>query len=149
MQQKELQTWNVRRLISKVNYIFHTEAIKDLLIPPRLEGTKYEGMVYASEADLINVALFGVTAKEWREANPDAKGNIRDNASVDQLLVLANLEALNSDYIRSGLDKATRLRRLNDVAFYQLTRLFEDTRMNQIALETGGKRAEELPKLGE
>jgi hypothetical protein len=146
-QQQEIQGWNVRRLIAKVNYVFHTDAIKELLVPPRMEGTKLEGMIYASEADLINVALFGVTAKEWRAANPDAKGNIRDHASVDQLLVLANLETLNSDYVRNGLDKATRLRRLNDVAIYQMTRLFEDKRMNQLALDTGTKRQEEKPKL--
>jgi hypothetical protein len=148
-EQRELDSWNIRRLISKVNYVFHTDAIKELLVPPRMEGTKLEGMVYASEADLINVALFGTTSKEWRAANPDAKGNIRDHASVDQLLVLANLEALNADYIRNGIDKATRLRRLNDVAIYQLTRLFEDKRMNQLALDTGTERQKTKPELGE
>lgn len=148
-EQRELDSWNIRRLISKVNYVFHTDAIKELLVPPRMEGTKLEGMIYANEADLINVALFGTTSKEWRAANPDAKGNIRDHASVDQLLVLANLEALNADYIRNGIDKATRLRRLNDVAIYQLTRLFEDKRMNQLASDTGTKRQEEKPELGE
>ena len=97
----------------------------------------------------LPLKTFGTTSKEWRAANPDAKGNIRDHASVDQLLVLANLEALNADYIRNGIDKATRLRRLNDVAIYQLTRLFEDKRMNQLALDTGTKRQEEKPELGE
>jgi hypothetical protein len=117
---KELQGWNLKRTLSKVNYLIHTEAVREHLIPPRVAGTKTEGLYYASEADLLNLAMFGMTAKEWRINNPEAKGNIRDNASAEQLLVLANLENLNAEFIRQGFDKEQRLERLNEIAIYQM-----------------------------
>ncbi len=83
--------WNLRRTLSKVNYLIHTDAVREHLIPPRLQNTRTEGLIYATEADLLNLALFGLTAKQWRETNPELRGNIRDHATTEQLLVLANL----------------------------------------------------------
>ncbi|MDZ7876189.1 MAG: hypothetical protein U5L45_00885 [Saprospiraceae bacterium] len=110
----------MKRTLSKVNYRIHTDAIKNHLIPLKIQDTKFEGLFYASEADLLNLALFTVTAKEWREANPTLKGNIRDYATSEQLLVLANLENLNAEFIKMGLSKQDRLTKLNDVAIYQM-----------------------------
>ena len=118
--------WNLRRTLSKVNYRVHSDAIKMHLIPPRLVGTKNEGIVYASEADVLNIALFGMTAKQWKEANPTLKGNIRDYATAEQLLVLVNLENLNAHFIKEKTNQADRLRKLNQVAIYQME-LFEGT----------------------
>ena len=112
--------WSLKRTLAKVNYVIHTDAVKERLIPPRVAGTKLEGLYYAGEADLLNLALFGVTAKEWRLQNPEAKGNIRDNASAEQLLVMANLENLNAEFIRQGLSKEQRLERLNEIAIHQM-----------------------------
>lgn len=111
--------WDVKRLLSKVNYKIQTDAIKKNLIPSNIKsGVK--GLYYASEADLLNVALFGVTAKEWKNANPKAKGNMRDNALPQQLLVLANLETHNAEFIKEGLSQEERLERLNEIAIYQM-----------------------------
>ncbi len=112
--------WSLKRTLAKVNYVIHTDAVKERLIPPRVAGTKLEGLYYAGEADLLNLALFGVTAKEWRLQNPEAKGNIRDNASAEQLLVMANLENLNAEFIRQGLSKEQRLERLNEIAIHKM-----------------------------
>jgi KilA-N domain len=112
--------WDLRRSLSKINYHIHSDAVKSFLIPPRLLNTKMEGSVYASEADLLNIALFGITARNWKLANPDAKGNMRDNASAEQLLVLANLENLNAEFIKQNLNANERLQRLNDIAIYQM-----------------------------
>ncbi len=112
--------WNVRRLISKANYKIHTDTIKEHLIPQRLEREKTAGMVYATEADLLNVAIFGETAKQWKLRNPSAAGNLRDNASTEQLLVLSNLESLNSELIKMGFARDERLQKLNDAAIYQI-----------------------------
>jgi KilA-N domain len=117
--------WNLKRMLSKVNYRFHTDAIRHHLVPPRVENTKSEGLYFASEADLLNMAVFGLSAKNWREANPDLKGNIRDNATAEQLLVLANLENLNAEFIHQGLSKQERLLRLNEIAIYQMEVLVE------------------------
>ncbi len=94
--------WNVKRLISKANYKIHTEAIKENLIPPDIAKSR-QGFIYASEADVLNVALFGQTAAEWRKANPQTKGNMRDYATIEQLLVLANLESANAMFIENGV----------------------------------------------
>jgi hypothetical protein len=118
--------WNLRRTLSKVNYRVHSDAIKMHLIPPRLAGTKNEGIVYASEADVLNIALFGMTAKQWKEANSTLKGNIRDYATAEQLLVLVNLENLNAHFIKEKTNQTDRLRKLNQVAIYQME-LFEGT----------------------
>jgi hypothetical protein len=111
--------WNVKREISKLNYKIHTEAVKTYLIPKEL--SKYhQSITYASEADVLNVALFGMTAKEWREQNPDLKGNLRDYASIHQLLVLANMESYNAILIKQGIPQRERLLLLNKMAIEQL-----------------------------
>ena len=122
-EQKEALDWNLKRTLAKVNYRIHTDAVKMHLIPPRLAGTKQEAIVYASQADILNLALFGVTAKQWREANPDLKGNIRDYATAEQLLVLVNLENLNAHFIKEGLAPHERLDKLNEIAIYQMALL--------------------------
>ena len=118
--------WNLKRTLAKVNYRVHTDAVKMYLIPPRLADTKKESVFYASEADLLNLALFGVTAKQWQEANPTLKGNVRDYATAEQLLVLVNLENLNAHFIKEKINQADRLQKLNEVAIYQME-LFADT----------------------
>lgn len=119
-QQKEQAVWDMKRMLSKVNYRIHTEAIREHLIPPRIAATRLEGVIFANEADRLNLALFGVTAKQWRADNPSLKGNMRDNASAEQLLVLSNLENLNAEYLRLGFSETDRVQRLNEVAIYQL-----------------------------
>lgn len=107
--------WNLNREISKLNYKIHTDAIKENLIPPEL--TPYQiSITYASEADVLNVALFGITAKQWREGNPDRNGNIRDHATLNQLLVLANMESYNAILIEQGKPQPERLQLLNKLA---------------------------------
>ncbi|BDS15652.1 KilA-N domain-containing protein [Aureispira anguillae] len=118
-QQKSL-AWDVKRLLSKINYRLHTDAIKEYLIPPKIEGTRQVPMIYANEADLLNMAIFGMTAKQWKQENPDLKGNIRDHATPEQLLILANIENLNAEFIKSGLDHQERLEELNRIAIYQM-----------------------------
>jgi hypothetical protein len=114
--------WNLQRTLSKINYRIHTDAIKDTLIPPAVSGGRV-ALVYANEADILNVALFGMTAKEWRDQNPKTDGNIRDHASLNQLVVLTNLESLNSVFIRQGLEQADRLVKLNEIAISQIRTL--------------------------
>ena len=119
-QKGELE-WNIKRTLAKVNYRIHTDAIKENLMPARLYNRpKKDGFVYASEADVLNVALFGVTAREWRLYNPDKKGNIRDYATGEQLLVLANLESHNAEFIKEGLSQDERAQKLNEIAIYQM-----------------------------
>jgi hypothetical protein len=114
--------WNLQRTLAKINYRIHTDAIKETLLPPAI--TKQQAsLVYANEADLLNVALFGQTAKQWRDAHPDAEGNIRDNAPLEQLVVLTNLESLNSVLIRQGLFQPERLLKLNEIAITQMRTL--------------------------
>lgn len=116
--------WNVKREIAKSNYRIHTDAIKENL-PPNLTSQQI-AYTYANEADLINVALFGQTAKQWRSSHPESKGNIRDEATIAQLIVLANLESMNADYIREGMPAAERLVKLNKIAIYQLESLWRE-----------------------
>ncbi|MBU6429387.1 MAG: KilA-N domain-containing protein [Cyanobacteria bacterium REEB65] len=113
--------WNLNRTLSKLNYRIHTDAIKEHL--PSAVSPEQANFTYASEADVLNVALFGQTAKQWRDGNPGRKGNIRDFASVEQLLVLANIEAMNAEFIRAGLPQAERLGLLNTAAINQLRSL--------------------------
>ncbi len=120
--------WNLQRVLSKINYRIHTDAIRETLIPPAITKSQAT-LVYANEADLLNVALFGQTAKQWRDANPDAEGNIRDHAPLEQLVVLTNLESLNAVLIRQGLTQAERLRKLNEIAISQMRTLLTDTSM--------------------
>lgn len=114
--------WNLQRTLAKINYRIHTDAIRDTLLPPALTRAQAT-VVYASEADLLNVALFGQTAKQWRDAHPDAEGNVRDHATLEQLVVLTNLESLNSVFIRQGLPAPDRLLRLNEIAISQMRSL--------------------------
>ena len=114
---KELD-WSVKREIAKSNYRLHTDAIKENMLPNLTP--QQISYTYASEADMINVALFGMTARQWRAANPDAAGNIRDAATIEQLIVLSNLEGLNAEYIREGLPQSERLIKLNRTAKFQL-----------------------------
>ena len=111
--------WNVHRTLAKVNYRLHTDAIQTVIVPPAVSKQQLS-FIYASEADLLNVAVFGQTAKEWRERNPDKEGNMRDHATIEQLLVLANLESMNAELIHLGQDQSTRLSRLNTMAIRQL-----------------------------
>ncbi|OOG74935.1 KilA-N domain-containing protein [Algoriphagus sp. A40] len=114
--------WNLQRTLSKVNYHIHTDAIKEKLIPKEL--TKLQmSLVYANEADLLNMALFGITAKQWREANPDKEGNVRDGATIEQLVVLSNLESINAVLIHQGLSQSERLKQLNQIAITQMSSL--------------------------
>src|SRR5690554_3028661 len=123
--------WNLQRTLAKVNYHIHTDAIKENLIPK--EVTKHQaGLVYATEADLLNVALFGFTAKEWREANSDKKGNVRDHATLEQLVVLSNLESINALLIQQGLSQSERLIQLNKVAITQMRSLLESKVVNKL-----------------
>ena len=128
--------WDIRRNLAKINYRIHTDAIKERLIPPQLSAAEVD-LVYASEADVLNMALFGVTARQWRDANPDKKGNIRDYADVSQLVCLSNLENLNALFIREDLPQAERLRRLNRIAIQQMKLLAEDRRASRGALNGG------------
>lgn len=119
--------WDAKRFLSKNNYLIHTDAIKNYVLPQSNHSKSTEWLVYADEADLLNVALFGCTAKEWRDANPvlAAKQNIRDFASIVQLTVLSNLETHNAEMIKQGIDKAERFDRLKQIAEYQLRVLTE------------------------
>lgn len=117
--------WDIRRNLAKINYRIHTDAIQQNLIPATLTKSQINH-VYASEADLLNVALFGKTAAQWRAEHPGDSGNIRDHANVSQLVCLANLENLNAVYIQEGLDQAERLERLNAIAIQQMRILVED-----------------------
>lgn len=114
--------WDVRRLIAKTNYRVHTDAIKFNLIPPNISDLQ-KGLVYASEADLLNVALFGMTASQWRKENPNIKGNIRDYATMQQLLVLSNLENSNAMLIEQNISQRERLQILNNIAKSQMNAL--------------------------
>ena len=114
--------WNLQRTLAKVNYHIHTDAIKENLIPKELSKTQ-TSFVYANEADLLNVALFGITAKQWRDANPKADGNIRDMATLEQLVVLSNLESIHAVLIHQGLQQPERLFQLNKIAITQMKSL--------------------------
>lgn len=111
--------WNLNRTLSKLNYRIHTDAIQAHLIPATVTPAQ-AAVTYASEADVLNVALFGHTAADWRRANPDKKGNVRDQATVEQLLVLANIEGMNAELIHMGLAQGERLKRLNEIAIRQM-----------------------------
>jgi hypothetical protein len=128
--------WNLQRTLAKINYRIHTDAVKEKLVPPRLTKARISA-IYANEADLLNVALFGVTAREWRDANLDKEGNIRDHASLEQLVVLSNLESINSVLIHQGLLQSVRLTQLNDIAITQMKSLSGHRALKQLADSTG------------
>lgn len=123
--------WNLQRTLSKINYRIHTDAIKETLIPQEV-SRKQAALVYADEADLLNVALFGLTAKEWRQSNPDKSGNLRDYATLEQLVVLSNMESINALLIKQGLSQGDRLVQLNRVAIMQMKSLVENKNIKQL-----------------
>lgn len=124
-EQKQLG-WDIKRNLAKINYRIHTDAIKKNLIPEKL-NSKQINIVYANEADVLNMALFGMTAKQWRDNNPDKEGNIRDYANVNELVCLSNLENVNSIYINEGMSQKDRLIKLNEIAISQMQILTRDT----------------------
>lgn len=117
--EQKLIGWSAKRELSKINYRIHTDAIKENLIPEEV-SREQAAMTYADEADVLNVAMFGLTAKEWRDANPDKKGNIRDYASINELICLSNMENLNAVFINDGMPQAERLIKLNQIAIHQM-----------------------------
>ena len=123
--------WDIRRNLTKINYRIHTDAIKENLIPVTLTGAQVN-LVYATEADVLNMALFGKTAKQWRDENVNLKGNIRDYADISQLVCLSNLENLNAHFIKEGLTQGDRLKKLNEIAIYQMKLLTADNAVKKI-----------------
>jgi hypothetical protein len=123
--------WNLQRTLAKVNYHIHTDGIKENLIPKELSKTQIS-FVYANEADLLNVALFGITAKQWRDANPELEGNIRDYATIEQLVVLSNLESINAVLINQGLEQSARLKQLNQTAIQQMKSLVNNLNIKKL-----------------
>jgi hypothetical protein len=123
--------WNLQRTLAKVNYRIHTDAIKENLIPKELTKAQIQ-FVYADKADMLNVALFGVTAKQWRAANPGKEGNIRDYATIEQLVVLSNLESINAVLIHQGLSQPIRLKQLNQIAIQQMQSLLNNMHLKKL-----------------
>ncbi len=140
LKETERQTlgWDIRRNLAKINYRIHTDAIQTHLIPPKLSKAE-TSHVYASEADVLNMALFGHTAAQWRAANPDDKGNVRDHATGAQLVCLSNLENLNALFISEGFSQAQRLTRLNQIAIEQMKLLTLDDRLPKLPDGRKGK----------
>lgn len=132
-EQKQLG-WDVKRNLAKINYRIHTDAIQANLIPPELTGNEVS-LVYASEADVLNMALFGKTAKQWREENPGETGNVRDQANAAQLVCLANLENLNAMFIQEGMEQGERLAKLNRIAIDQMRLLTENRQVKRLDQE--------------
>lgn len=132
-EQKQLG-WDIRRNLTKINYRIHTDAIKENLVPATLNKQQINN-VYASEADILNMALFGKTAAQWQSENPDEAGNIRDFANVSQLVCLSNMENLNAVFINEGLEQAERLTRLNRIAIHQMKILVEDRIAEKLEIE--------------
>lgn len=119
-EEQKILGWSAKRELSKINYHIHTDAIKENLIPPELDSY-HQSLKYAEEADVLNVALFGKTAKEWRSQNPELKGNMRDYATINQLICLSNMENLNAVFINEGMSQQERLHKLNEIAIQQMT----------------------------
>ncbi len=124
-EEQKLLGWSAKRELSKLNYRIHTDAIKHNLIPSEITKSQ-ASVIYANEADVLNVAMFGVTAKQWRDANPDLKGNIRDYASINELICLSNMENLNAVFIEQGIPQSERLMKLNQIAIHQMS-IFESS----------------------
>jgi hypothetical protein len=130
-QERKQLGWDIRRNLTKINYRIHTDAIRENLVPPELTKSQINH-IYATEADILNMALFGMTAAMWREANPNKKGNIRDYADVSQLVCLSNLENLNALFINDTLPQDVRLERLNKIAIQQMRILMSDSGMKRL-----------------
>jgi len=123
--------WDAKRMLTKINYKIHTDAIKEHIIP-NLITKKQIDFIYANEADVLNMALFGMTSKQWREKNKNKNGNIRDDADVRQLVCLANLESMNAEFIRQGLFQSERLQKLNQVAIVQMRSLVDNKTIKKL-----------------
>jgi len=123
--------WNLQRTLTKVNYVIHTDAIKANLLPSELTKNQIN-LVYASEADILNMALFGKTAKQWRVENPSAEGNIRDEATIEQLVVLSNMESIYAVFISQGLTQSERLVQLNKMAITQMQSLLKSASLKKL-----------------
>ncbi len=123
--EQRLLGWSAKRELSKINYRIHTDAIKQNLIPTEITPAQ-ASIIYANEADVLNVAMFGMTAKQWRDAHPDQKGNIRDYASINELICLSNMENLNAVFIEQGMSQGERLVKLNQIAIHQMSILESD-----------------------
>jgi len=123
--------WNLNRTLSKLNYRIHTDAVKAYLIPPEVTAAQ-AAITYANEADLLNVALFGQTARQWRDTNPKLEGNMREYATIEQLLVLANIEGMNAEFIHMDLPQGERLKRLNQIAIRQMQTLTTASHLRQL-----------------
>lgn len=123
--EQKLLGWSAKRELAKINYRIHTDAIKENLIPEELPASKV-GVVYASEADVLNVALFGMTASEWKARNPNKNGNIRDYSNINELICLSNMETINAVLIQDGLEQKDRLIKLNKIAISQMKVLSEN-----------------------
>ena len=119
-EEQRLVGWSAKRELSKINYRIHTDAIKHNLIPAEITKTQ-ASIIYANEADVLNVAMFGLTARQWRDANPDLKGNIRDYASINELICLSNMENINAVFIEQGISQSERLIKLNKIAIHQMS----------------------------
>ena len=129
-EEQKLLGWSAKRELSKINYHIHTDAIKFNLIPKEI--TPYQAsLIYAEEADVLNMAMFGITAKEWRESNPDAKGNMRDYATINQLICLSNMESINAMLINDGVPQSERLIKLNKIAIQQM-QVLEETESRKL-----------------
>lgn len=129
-EEQKLLNWSAKRELSKINYHIHTDAIQKNLIP--LEITPQQAsIIYADEADVLNVAMFGITAKQWRQNNPDKKGNIRDYASINELICLSNMESLNAVFLKDGLAQSKRLIKLNQIAIQQM-KILEEVKNKQL-----------------
>ena len=124
-EEQKVLGWSAKRELSKINYRIHTDAIKQNLVPPEITRVQ-ANTIYANEADVLNMAMFGMTAKQWREANPNLKGNIRDYASVNELICLSNMENLNAVFIEQGMSQGERLIKLNQIAIHQMSILESD-----------------------
>ncbi len=136
-EQKQLG-WDIKRNLAKINYRIHTDAIKENLIPKELTKSDIN-QIYANEADVLNMALFGITAKDWRDANSDKKGNIRDYANVSQLVCLSNLENLNALFIHESLNQSQRLEKLNKIAISQMRLLSEEHTSRLLSMKKNGQ----------
>jgi hypothetical protein len=123
--------WNLQRTLAKINYRIHTDAIKENLIPAELSKTQINN-IYATEADILNMALFGKTAKQWRDENPESEGNIRDFATIEQLVILSNLESVNAVLINQNLSQSVLLQQLNLIAITQMTSLMNNSTVKKL-----------------
>ncbi len=124
--------WDAKRMLTKINYRIHTDSIKENIVLPQKLSTEKAMIIYANEADVLNVALFGITAKEWRDKNPKLLGNIRDYSDVIQLVCLANLETLNAEFIRQGLLQSERILKLNEIAIIQMRSLLDNNSIKKL-----------------